>query len=990
SILPNVDNLSDVVIYSFFASQSNSPQLDNDDLKQIDADDLEEMDLKWQMAMLTMRAKRFLQRTRRNLGANGITFIGFDMSKVECYNCHKRGHFSKECSYDWRFQADEEPTNYALMVFTSSSSSGSFGSDNEIAPSFKTCSKAYATLQSHYDKLTVDFKKSSFDVLSYKTGLESIKARLVVYQQNENVFEEDIKLLKVDVMLRDNALVDLRKKFKKAKKERDDLKLTLENFQTSLKNLNESVPTSPVHDRPSASIIKDWVSDSKDESQGKPMPTQKEPSFVQPSKHVKTPRTFVKPMCDKKNMVLFTDIVCVILSSDFKLLDENHVFLRVPRENNMYNVDLKNIVPSRDLTCLFAKAILDESNLWHRRLGHINFKTMNKLVKGNLVRGLPSKVFKNNHTCVACKKGKQHRASCKSKPVSSVSQPLQRMKGIKREFSAAKTPQQNRIAKRKNRTLIEVARTMLADSLLLIPFWAEAGHTQEEGIDYEEVFSPVARIEAIRLFLAYVSFMGFIVYQMDVKSAFLYGTIEEEVYVCQPLGFKDLNFPDKVYKVVKALYRLHQAPRAWYETLANYLLENGFQKGKIDQTLFIKKQKDKFQMSSIGELSFFLGLQVRQKDDGIFISQDKYVAKILRKFGLIDGKSGSTPIDTEKPLLKDPDGEDVDVHIYRSMIGSLMYLTSFRPDIMFVVCAYSRFQVTPKVSHLHAVKRIFRYLKGKPHLGLWYPKDSPFNRVAYSDSDYAGASLDKKSTTGGCQFLGCRLIFWQQLVLLVLIEAQQHISNESPLLGVNTPRCDEDSIEIIELMVFLVPRFDQIVDFLNAHTIQYALMVNPTIYVSCIKQFWASVLIKKSSDAVKLQALIDKKKLIITEDTIHQVLQLDDADGIDCLPNEEFFVELARMGYEKLSTKLTFYKERIEEDVTDVKDINAIESEPTVFDDEEVAMSMAQTLIKMKAEKARILNEQMAKRLQDEEIEQATARERQEKEDLERAKVLQQ
>nr|GEX73174.1 reverse transcriptase domain-containing protein [Tanacetum cinerariifolium] len=163
----------------------------------------------------------------------------------------------------------------------------------------------------------------------------------------------------------------------------------------------------------------------------------------------------------------------------------------------------------------------------------------------------------------------------------------------------------------------------------------------------------------------------------------------------------------------------------------------------------------------IGELTFFLGLQVKQKKDRIFISQDKYVAKILRKFGLIDRKSASTPIDTEKPLLKDPNGEDVDVHTYRSMIGLLMYLTSSRQNIMFAVCACAHFQVTPKASHLHVVKRIFRYLKGKPHLGLWYPKYSPFDLVAYSDSDYAGASLDRKSTTGGCQFLGCRLISWQ-------------------------------------------------------------------------------------------------------------------------------------------------------------------------------------------------------------------------------------
>ncbi|GKC39162.1 putative ribonuclease H-like domain-containing protein [Tanacetum coccineum] len=218
---------------------------------------------------------------------------------------------------------------------------------------------------------------------------------------------------------------------------------------------------------------------------------------------------------------------------------------------------------------------------------------------------------------------------------------------------------------------------------------------------------------------------------MDVKSAFLYRKIEEEMYVCQLPRFEDLDFPDRVYKVEKVLYGLHQAPRAWYESLSTYLLDNGFERGKIDKTLFIKMYKD------------------------------KYVGDILKKFRFTKVKTASTPLETQKPLLKDEDGEEVDVQMYRSMIGSLMYLTSSRPDIMFVVCACARYQVNPKVSHLHAVKRIFRYLKGQPKLGLSYPKDSPFDLVAYTDSDYAGASLDRKSTTGGCQFLGCRLISWQ-------------------------------------------------------------------------------------------------------------------------------------------------------------------------------------------------------------------------------------
>ncbi|GKD17227.1 putative reverse transcriptase, RNA-dependent DNA polymerase [Tanacetum coccineum] len=201
------------------------------------------------------------------------------------------------------------------------------------------------------------------------------------------------------------------------------------------------------------------------------------------------------------------------------------------------------------------------------------------------------------------------------------------------------------------------------------------GYTQEEGIDYDEVFTLVARIEAIRLFLAYASFKDFVVYQMDIKSAFLYGKIEEEVCVCQPPGFEDPDFLDR--------------------------------------------------------------------------------------FSSSDVKTSRTPMETQKALLKDADGEDVDEHLFRSMIGSLMYLTSSTPDIMFAVCACARFQVNPKVSHLYAVRRIFRYLKGQPKLGLWYPKDSPFHLVAYTDNDYAGASLDRKSIIGGCQFLVCRLISWQ-------------------------------------------------------------------------------------------------------------------------------------------------------------------------------------------------------------------------------------
>ncbi|GJS76478.1 putative ribonuclease H-like domain-containing protein [Tanacetum coccineum] len=857
----------------------------------------------------------------------------------------------------------------------------------------------------------------------------------------------------------------------------------------------------------------------------------------------------VSQMCDKKNSVLFNDTECIVLSPNFKLIDESQVLLRVPRKNNMYSVDLKNIVPKGGLTCLFAKATSDESKLWHRRLGHLNFKTMNKLVKGNLVRGLPSKLFENDQTCVACQKGKQHRASSTKDETSGILKSFItgienlvdhkvkvircdngtefknkemnqfcEMKGILRQFSVARTPQQNGVAKRRNRTLIEAARTMLADSKLPTTFWAEAvntacyvqnrvlvvkphnktpyelfhdktptlsfmrpfgclvtilntidhlgkfdgkayegffvayslnskafrifnsrtriveenlhirfsdntpnvvgsgpdwlfvidvltrtmnyklivagtqsngfagtkasdnacqarketepvkdyillplwtadppysqdpksfhddgskpsrddgkkvnedprkdskyndqekednvnsinnvnavstnevnvvggktsielpfdpnmpkknpkraigtkwvfknkkdergimirnkarliaqGYTQEEGIDYDEVFAPVARIEAIRLFLAYASFKDFVVYQMDVKSVFLYRKIEEEVYVCQPSGFEDPDFLDRVYKVKKALYGPHQALRAWYETFSTYMLDNRFQKGKIDKTLFIKRHKgdillvqvyvddiifgstkkelckafekwmlEKFQMSSMGELTFFLGLQVQQKKNGIFISQDKYIVKILKKFRFTEVKTASTPMKTQNPLLKDEDGKEVDVHMYRSMIGSLMYLTSSRPDIMFAVCVCARYQVNPKVSHLHAVKRIF--------------------------SDYARASLDRKSTTGGKAKKSVRLMM-------------------EKLFG-------------IELELILI---------------------------------WSTGVVKTINGEVQLHALVDGKKIIISEASVRRDLKLedeeDDADNemfdVDALNDEEVFVAEQEVANEK-------------------------------------------------------------------------------------------
>ncbi|GJU59766.1 putative ribonuclease H-like domain-containing protein [Tanacetum coccineum] len=480
--------------------------------------------------------------------------------------------------------------------------------------------------------------------------------------------------------------------------------------------------------------------------------------------------------CDKKISVLFTDTGCFVLSPDFKLADERQVLLKVPRKNNLYSVDMKNIVPKESLTCLVTKATLDESMLWHRRLGHVKFKTINKLVKENLVRGLPTKHFENDQTCVACLKGKQHKASYgslfdSSSKNASNDEPQPSSDAGKKDGEGV-CKESGIVDQEKPKNSTQGVNTV-GPSINAKPDMFSLGDNAILEATHADFFDDETELDMSNITTTY---------PMDVKSAFLYGKIEEEVYVCQPPGFEDPEFPDRVYKVEKALYGLHQAPRAWYETLSTYLLENGFQRGTIDKTLFIKKfeklMHKKFQMSSMGELTFFLGLQVMQKEDGIFISQDKYVDEILKKFGFSTVRIARYNHDTSKPLLKDVEAEDVDVYLYRSMIGSLMYLTTSRPDIMFVVCACARFQVTPKVSHLHAMKRIFRYLKGQPKLGLWYPKDSPFDLEAYSDSDYAGEF--KMQTIVANSTTKVERNSWKNQKIMLILQEIVHFLNASP------------------------------------------------------------------------------------------------------------------------------------------------------------------------------------------------------------------
>nr|GEV43943.1 hypothetical protein [Tanacetum cinerariifolium] len=992
SALPNVDSLSNA----------------------IDADDLEKIDLKWQMAMLTARARRFLQRIGRNLKANRPTFMGFDMSKVECYNCHRKGHFARKSRFpkDTR-RNEEEPTNYALMAFSSSSSSF----DNELRDN------ALVVLRQNIEKAEQERDDLKLKLEKFQTSSKNLN-ELLASQTNDKT------CLGYNSQVFTRAMFDCDDYLSSRSDESLPPSLIYDSYQSC--NGYHAVPPpytgtfmppkpDLVFNNAPNDVETDHTAfnifDSKEESKTKK--TQNVPSFVQSTEQVKSLRPSVqhdetsiltttsktaipKPTSNGKRMNKKPCFVCKSLDHLIKDCDYHEKKMAQTTARNHTNrgthkqyapMTLPNpqrhVVPTavvtqskllpitavRPVTTAVpkinvtrptkAKTVVTKTNSPPKRpINHSpspkasNFPLKVTAVKAPMVnaaqgvqgkwewkpkfqildhvssntsasmtikrldyndalrrsksntdgyaafdkkepeferRKLDSKVnvspsskfedFSDNSInednaagtlvpapgklpLIATTHGKSSCIDTSQLPDDPNMPELEDITysddeddvGAEADFNNLETSitvspipttrvhKDHHVAQiigdlslaTQTRSMTRVAKDQGglsqinnddSHTCMFAFFLSQEEPKREEGIDYEEVFAPVARIEAIRLFLAYASFMGFMVYQMDVKSAFLYGTIKEEVYVCQPLGFEDLDYPYKVYKVVKI-----------------YVDDIIF--GSTNKDLckaFEKLMKDKFQMSSIGELTFFLGLQVKQKKDGIFISQDKYVAKILRKF----------------------------------------------------------------------VKRIFRYLKGKPQLSLWYPKDSPFELVAYSDSDYAGVSLDKKSTTGGCQFLGCRLISWQckkqtfmatssteaeyvaaascctqvlwiqnQLMDYGVVSTKLGITSksyDSPLLEVNTPRCDEDRLELMELIVFL-------------------LLSDEKVGVE------TSVAVKKVNDVIRLQDLVDKKKVIITEATIRDALRLDDAEGVECLANEEIFTELARMGYKKPSAKLNLYK----------------------------------------------------------------------------------
>ncbi|KAJ0440609.1 putative RNA-directed DNA polymerase [Helianthus annuus] len=334
------------------------------------------------------------------------------------------------------------------------------------------------------------------------------------------------------------------------------------------------------------------------------------------------------------------------------------------------------------------------------------------------------------------------------------------------------------------------------------------GYAQKNGIDYEETFSPVARFETIRVVLALAAQMGWVAYQFDVKSAFLNGVLKEEVYVRQAPCFEIKGQERKVFKLHKALYGLKQAPRAWYSRIDGFLVQHGYRRSQSEPTLYVKKsgasdfivvclyvddivytsssQKllaefrekmvNEFDMTDIGKLSYFLGLEVTQRADGTFVGQQKYARDLLNRFGMGQCKTATTPMNANEKLQMEDGGAAVDEHQFRSLVGGLIYLTHSRPDIAYAVGVISRFMHKPSVNHMGAAKRVLRYIAGSADLGLWYGKTGRVELAGYTDSDWANCVEDRKSLSANLFSIGTGAVSWcskkQEVVALSTTEAE--------------------------------------------------------------------------------------------------------------------------------------------------------------------------------------------------------------------------
>nr|GEY87872.1 hypothetical protein [Tanacetum cinerariifolium] len=901
--LPNVDSLSNA----------------------IDVDDLEEMDLKWQMAMLTMRARRFLQKTGRNLGTNGPTSMGFDMNK------------------DWVSDSEEDdlpqaPTPVAPTVSLSS---------NPHSKGSKRTQKAYFVCKSmdhlikdcdYHARKLAHITYASRDIHRQYTPMNHSKSLLhnvptKAPHQSRSVLTTAARTVSAVKPIFSITLPTLASHA--VSKSKSPLRRNLPRHPSS--NSRYSPPRVTAAEPSAVSAAQD-----KQGTWGNPQQALKDKWVINSgcSRHMTGNMSYlsdfeelnggyvtfggnpkggkitgnelkfnlfsVSQMCDKKNSVLFTDTECLVLSFNFKLPDASQVLLRVPRENNMYNVNLRNIVPSGDLTCLFTKAKLNESNLWHRMLGHVNFKTINKLVKGNLVRGLPTKVFTNDNSCVACKKGKQHRASCKSKTVSSVDQPLFRLhmdlfgptffkslsknsyclvitddyrrfswvfflaskdetahvlktfiiglenllslKGIRREFSVPRTPQQNGIVERvlmtkpHHKTPYELLHGRLPSIGFMRPFGCPVtilntldplgkfqGKVDEGFLVGYSVCSKAFRVFNSRTHIVqenlHVNFMenksnvaGYgPVWLFDIDSltrTMNYHPVIAENQTNSHAGLQDIEKAGEEGTHTYMLFPvLSDGSTNSQNNNKDVLVDGKEHDDDIQNCAQTRKQGDKTENKDKGKkpivtivtITGFRDLNAKFEEctnnsiNGVNAASSSVSTaghnfinstNVFSAVGPSNANASSTATNSSDMLnLEDlshsNDADDVGAkadinnlesiisvspipttrihkdHPTSQIINDLSSTTQTRSMARTVKDQGTKQDLLLNDIHRRNALTMKRYLKGKPHLGLWYPKDSPFDLVAYLDSDYASASLDRKSTTGGCQFLGSILISWQ-------------------------------------------------------------------------------------------------------------------------------------------------------------------------------------------------------------------------------------
>ncbi|GJU11392.1 ribonuclease H-like domain-containing protein [Tanacetum coccineum] len=1069
-------SVSDNTMYAFMVENPNGSNVLHQDLEQIHEDDLEVMDLKWQLSLLSVRAKKYYQRTCKKIFINANDTAGYDKSKVECYNCHKLRHFAKECraprskegqfknqdntrkqgnnedtsskamlaidgvGFDWSDMAEEQvQTNMALMAF----------SDSEVYTDktcSKTCLKNYETLKKQCDDLIVKLNQTEFTAATYKRGLATVEEQLITYRKNEVLFSEEVAVLKREVACKDYEINVLKSEFEKVKQEKDGIDFKIEKFDKASKDLDQLLgsqitdkskkglgysavpPPHPlIYNRPKkldlsysgldefkepefkgygpenskqesnvvcenesdnskensdkslvkeqvsqdkssfvegygpntsksvsevepkkvrkndgAPIIEDWVSDDEEQDESKPksekktvIPTAAKKEFAKPENHEKPFKKSVRYLknsrkdnmysidmtakhCSKESLDLYLLQKLMEKVMKVSLLDilwSSKAFRITTLENqegrrNLHNgsYDRKGLVTNGYLILISNQSMtmyqflqvedgLNNENAEQERfVNDSSTKDVNAVEQTSLLLCL--KLFGSLLNLMMLV---HHVSTASPMRDNTEEEPKVDLGNITNSYIVPTTPNTRIHKDHPIDNVIGKVQSTVQTRRMSKP-------TSEQGLNQQAL---------LKLYLIHPGwkqckknfcnsnfnkFGYWWISLMERRPLEQNGSSEtrkmkgdmirnKEKVVAQGHSrrrfLKILNVV-KVSKWSRPLSVCVRHKEAWFETLVY-----------VDDIIFGSTNKELLQ----------------QKEDGIFISQDKYVAEILKRFNYSDVKPASTPFDLERLLVKDGDADDVDVHLYRS----LMYLTASRPNIMFAVCACARFQVTPKTSHLLAVKRIFRYLKGKPTLGLWYSRDSSFelskkaNVVKHVEYLMLNASpfevmFEKEDNGLGSQCLTfihglCINMDPHEFPHVYLVFSSVLVMNRDMLLsskeGLGTPR-------YLSLVVPLTKVGDEAVHKELGDRMERA------VYASSLKalQRQFEITSKQSIDppSQELQALVDKKRVIVTESSIRRDLHLDDAEGTDCLPTATIFEELARMGYEKPSQKLTFYK----------------------------------------------------------------------------------